>query len=62
MDIDLILIIAEFAIIAVDLVLLVFLIVHVDRLRNCTKRLEKSIEDTDRHLSDFINKISDSKK
>ena len=62
MDIDLILIIAEFAIIVVDLVLLVFLIVHVDRLRNCTIRLEKSVEEYDHHLSDLIDKLPDSKK
>ena len=60
MDILLAILIAVLVIILVELVLLIFMIIHIHKLRDYTVRLEKSVEDIDNHVVDIGNKVSNS--
>ncbi len=58
MDLNLVILIVEFVLISVELVILIFMIRHIDKLRDYTMRLEKNVEDIDNRIADIDNKVS----
>jgi hypothetical protein len=61
LDINFIIIfILEGVIISVEFVLLFIMINHINKLRDYTMRLEKSVDDIDNRVTDIGNKISTS--